>query len=54
MKPRGMSIMFSVDNEDFLWVSKLILSFQKTKKQDISCELSHAYKKSTQCDTPPV
>lgn len=45
MKPRGMPIMSSVANEDFLWVSQLILSFQKIKNQDISCELSHTYKK---------
>lgn len=29
-------------NEDFLWVSQLILSFQKTKNQNISCDLNHA------------
>lgn len=37
-----MSIML---NEDSLWVSHLILPFQKIKNQDISCELSPAYKK---------
>lgn len=53
MKHRGMSVMFSIDSKDFLWVSQLILSFQKIKNHDNSCELSHADRKEhTMCYLP--
>lgn len=54
MKRREMSIMVRVANEDSLWVSRLILSFQKIKNQDICCALSHTAKKKARDAIAPL
>lgn len=50
MKPRELSVMLRVANKYNLWVSRLILSFQK--KQDISCTLSHNDNKAHNVTAP--